>query len=147
MNNANIALIKKDASGALAEIEKALVLKPNYLDAFFLKGQIEQSQGDSQAVKNELVKYISLAPYDDQGYVLLSNAYISLKDYPSALDALSRARSLNPNNANTYLAYIGTLELSGNKSKAIEELQTFKKQFPNVTGVDEQISRIQNGTN
>lgn len=147
LNNATILILKKDMSGALAEIDKALVLKPNYLDAFFLKGQIEQSQGDSQAIKNELLKYIAVAPYDDQGYILLGNAYISLKDYSSALESFSRARNLNPNNANTYLAYIGTLELSGNKSKAIEELQTFKKQFPNISGVDEQIKRIQSGAN
>ncbi|MEK7106328.1 MAG: tetratricopeptide repeat protein, partial [Patescibacteria group bacterium] len=146
LNNARIEIIKKDMTAALASIEEALILKPNYLDAFILKGQIEQSQGDSQAIKNQILKYVVVAPYDDQGYILLGNSYIALKDYQSALEAFIRARQLNPSNANTYLAYIGTLELLGNRTKAVEELEIFKKQFPTVTGVDEQIKRIQDGT-
>ncbi len=146
LNNARISLIKKDIQGALDEIEKAFVLKSDYLDAFVFKGQIKQSQGESGAIKDQLLKYVAIAPYDEEGYILLGNAYIALKSYSDALDAFSRARQLNPNNANTYLAYIGTLELSGNKTKAIEELEKFKTQFPTVTGVDEQIKRIQNGT-
>lgn len=146
LNNARIALIKKDTAGAFAEIEKALVLKPNYLDAFVFKGQIEQSQGESGAIKNQLLKYVAVAPYDEQGYILLGNANIALKNYSDALDAFSQARQINPANANTYLSYIGTLELSGNKTKAIEELEKFRNQFPSVTGVDEQIKRIKDGT-
>lgn len=145
LNNARISLIKKDIPGALEEIEKALVLKPNYLDAFVFKGQIQQAQGDSGAIRDQLLKYVALAPYDEQGYIYLGNAYMGLKNYSDAIDAFFRARQLNPNNANTYLSYVGALELSGNKTKAIEELEKFKKQFPTVTGVDEQIERIQNG--
>lgn len=143
LNNARIDLIKKDSAAALAEIEKALVLKKDYLDAFIFRGQIAQSAGDSQAIKNELLKYVAVAPYDEQGFILLGNSYISLKDYSSALSAFMQARRLNPNNANTYLSYIGTLELNGDKTKAVEELQSFKKQFPTVEGVDDQIKRIQ----
>lgn len=145
LNNARIALLKKDTTVALSEIDKALALKVNYIDAFILKGQIGVAQGDSQALKNQILEYIKVAPYDEQGYTLLGNAYNALKDYPSALEAFAQARTLNPNNANNYLAYIGTLELSGNKVKAVEELEAFKKLFPRVTGVDEQIKRIQNG--
>lgn len=145
LNNASILVMKKDTANALAELDRALVLKPNYLDAYIFKGQIEQSQGDSQALKNEILKYISTSPYDEQGYISLGNLYVTQKDYPSALDALSRARQLNPDNANTYLLYISTLEISGNKTKAVEELKLFKKQFPAVQGIDEQIERIQNG--
>jgi tetratricopeptide (TPR) repeat protein/membrane protein implicated in regulation of membrane protease activity len=144
LNNAQIDLINKDNTNALAEIEQALVLKPNYLDAFILRGQIGQSQGNTQAVKNEILKYIAIEPYDEQGQIALGNSYLALKDYQNALNAFSKAHNLNPNNANTYLTYIGTIELTGDKSKAIEELQNFKKQFPNVVGVDDQIKRIQN---
>lgn len=143
LNNARISLIAKDSQAALSEIEKALALKADYLDAFIFRGQIAQAAGDTQAVKNELLKYVSIAPYDEQGFTLLGNSYIVLKDYPSALSAFMQARRINPNNANTYLSYIGTLELNGDKTKAVEELQAFKKQFPTVEGVDDQIKRIQ----
>lgn len=145
LNNARIDIIRKDAPAALENINRALTMKPNYLDAFLLKGQIEVAQGDSSAIKTELLKYIALAPYDDQGYILLGQAYGALKDNTAALDAFTRAHQLAPGNASNYLTYISALLQSGNKTKAVEELELFKKQFPKVEGVDEQINRIQNG--
>jgi tetratricopeptide (TPR) repeat protein len=144
INNARIELIKKDTPLALSFIEKALEMKPDYLDAFIFKGQIGQSQGDQNSLKNELIKYVSISPYDEQGHVLLGNSYVNIKDYQSALNSFARAKQLNPNNSNTYLLYIGTLEISGEKNKAIEELEIFKVKFPNIQGVEDQIKRIKN---
>jgi tetratricopeptide (TPR) repeat protein/membrane protein implicated in regulation of membrane protease activity len=144
LNNARIDLLKKDTAAALSEIDKAIALKADYLDAFIFRGQIEQAQGDTGALRDELLKYVSVSPYDEQGYIALGNAYTALKDYSDAQNAYSRARTINPNNANTYLLYISTFEQSGDKSRAIEELKNFKTQFPSVGGVDDQIKRIQN---
>ena len=146
INNARIALIKKDTGGALAEIDKALALKPDYLDAFVFRGQIEQAQGDSQAIKNELLRYTVVAPYDAQGFLLLGNAYLELKNYSAALEAFARLRILAPNDANSYVPYIRALELSGDKARAVEELKAFQTRFPRVTGIEEQIKRIQTTT-
>jgi tetratricopeptide (TPR) repeat protein len=74
----------------------------------------------------------------------LGNSYVNIKDYQSALNSFARAKQLNPNNSNTYLLYIGTLEISGEKNKAIEELEIFKVKFPNIQGVEDQIKRIKN---
>lgn len=145
LNNARIDIIKKDVTAALAKIDTALTLKPNYLDAFLFRGQIKAAQGDTGALKSEITKYITAAPYDDQGYMLLGKAYLDSKDYQLAFDAFLRAHQLAPTNATNYLAYISALEQSGNKAKAVEELQSFKKQFPKLEGVDDQINRIQNG--
>ncbi len=144
LNNAAIAVLKKDTAGALSEIDQALSLKPNYLDAFILRGQIEQAGGDSQALKNEILKYIAVMPTDDQGYAILGNVYVQSKNYAQALTAFNQAKALAPSNANYYLSYIGALELSGDRSGTVEELQKFKKLFPTISGVDEQIKRLQN---
>ena len=68
---------------------------------------------------------------------------MGVKEYQNAIAAFTRARGLNPSNANSYLLYVNALEQSGDKQKAVEALQDFKKQFPSVQGVDEQIKRIQ----
>ncbi|HRH25131.1 MAG TPA: hypothetical protein PLQ20_02225, partial [Candidatus Paceibacterota bacterium] len=143
LNNARIALIKEDKNSALEEIAKALSLKKDYLDAFILKGQIEASQGDSQAVKNEVLKYTSIAPFDSQGFALLGNIYLESKNYSLALEAFSRLKVLAPNDPNSYLIYIRALELSGKKSEAVEELKAFQVKFPKITGVEDQIKRIE----
>ncbi len=146
LNNARIAIIKEDRNLALEEIAKALDLKRDYLEAFILKGQIEASQGDSQAIKNELIKYTGIAPADPQGFALLGNIYLDAKNYSLALDAFSRLKVLAPNDPNSYLVYIKTLELAGRKSEAIEELKAFQNKFPRITGVEDQIKRIQEGS-
>lgn len=145
INNARLALITKNTDGAMAEIEKAIVLKKDYLDAYILRGQIKQSQGNSSAIKDELLKYVAVAPFDEQGYVLLGNVYSQAKSYDLALEAIDRARTINPQNPNNYLSFISVLELSGEKTKAIEALKRFKELFPTVTGVDDQIKRIEEG--
>lgn len=145
LNNARIALLKKDTTAAFAEIDKAIALKQNYLDAYVLRGQIKQGQGDSQGLKEEVLKYLTISPFDEEGYMLLGNIYVQAKSYDLALEAFDRVRSINPRNANAYLSYITTLELAGENTKAIEALKLFKELFPGVTGVDEQIKRIEEG--
>lgn len=145
LSHAQLALAKRDVAGANASIDAALALKPDYLDAFVLRAQIKASQGNSQGAKDELANYIKAAPFDAQGYVLLANAEIEAKNYQSALDAFARARQLAPANPGIYLAYINTLTLMGQKTKAISELESFKKQYPQVQGVQEQIDRLKNG--
>lgn len=146
LNNARIALIEKDTPGALAIIDTALALKPNYLDAFILRGQIRRDQGETNGVRDELLKYVAVAPSDDQGHSLLGSVYLNAKSYDLALASFARARSLAPNNPNYYLSYISVLEASGDRAKAVEELKAFKVRFPSVSGVDEQISRLENNT-
>lgn len=146
LNNARIAIIEKDNTAALTSIDTALILKPNYLDAFVLRGQIKRSAGEANAIRDELLKYLAVAPSDDQGYSLLGSVYLEAKSYESALTAFGRARSLAPNNANYYLSYITTLEASGERAKAVEELKAFKIRFPSVSGVDDQITRLEKNT-
>lgn len=146
LNFAQIALTQKDTEGALKAIDEAIKLKPNYLDAFVLKAQIKGSQGDNQGAKEEIANYVKVAPFDDQGYLLLGQAELALKNYSAALDAFDKARKINPGNPRNYLDYINTLVLMGQKTEAIEELRALKVRFPNIQGVDEEIAQIQKGS-
>lgn len=146
LNFAQIALTQKDTDEAIKKIDEALKIKPNYLDAFILKAQIKGSQGDNEGARNEIAGYIKVAPFDDQGYLLLGQAELALKNYSSALEAFDQARNVNPNNPSNYLDYINTLVLMGQKSQAVDELQSFKSKFPNIQGIDDEINKIQNSS-
>jgi tetratricopeptide (TPR) repeat protein len=146
LNQAQLALTKQDTGTALNYIAQALALKNDYLDAYVLKAQIEQAGGDTNAAVKEVTVYTQYAPGDDQGFLLLGQAYLQQKNYDKAIEAYARARDLNPSNPNNYLQYISVLEVAGRKADAIAALQDFKLKFPGVTGVDDQIKRIQNGT-
>jgi tetratricopeptide (TPR) repeat protein len=143
LNQAQVALTKKDTASALALIARAIELKPDYLDTFVLRAQIRTTLGESRAVIGELSGYIKNAPYDAQGYFLLGQAYTSLKEYSSALDAFSRARQLAPADPNTSLAVIDTLTSMGQKSQALEALEVFATTFPGVTGIEQKRAQIQ----
>nr|HVY35969.1 tetratricopeptide repeat protein [Candidatus Paceibacterota bacterium] len=146
LNEAQIALTQKDVDAASKFIDSALALKADYLDAYVLRAQIKAAQGNSQGARDEIANYTKAAPFDSQGYVLLGNTELNLKDYQAALDAFARARQLAPNDPSVYLAYINALTLTGQKDQAITELQNFQKLFPNIQGVQDQINRLKSGT-
>ncbi len=146
LNQAQLALTKKDTQAALDQIAKAIEQKIDYLDAYILRGQINRANGTTTGIRDEIEAYTKVAPFDDQGYLLLGQTEVELKNFQSALNALARAKELNPTNPNNYLQYISTLELAGNRSQAIEELKNFQKRFPGVQGVEDQITRIEGGS-
>lgn len=143
LSQANIALASKEYEKALAFVDQALEQKSNYLDAFVVRGQIRGAQGINGALADELNRYNSKMPYDDQGYLLLGQLYISTKQYQSALDAFIRARELNSANPTNNLNVINTLILMGQKSQAVDALKVFKTDFPSVDGVDDKIKELQ----
>lgn len=144
LNHAQLAYRRGDTQGALGYIAQAITLKSDYLDAYILRGQIKRQAGETSAIKDELVAYTAIARFDPEGYVLLGQAQLELKNYTEALSAFAAARELAPNDPNVYLQYIGTLEAMGNRTAAVEELRAFKTRFPTVEGIEEQIARIQN---
>ncbi len=146
LNQAQLALTKQDTGTAFTYIAEALALKQDYLDAYVLKAQIEQAGGTANAAVEEITAYTKVAPFDDQGYLLLGQAEMQQKDYPDAITAYARARDLNPTNPNNYLQYISALVVAGQKDQAIGALQDFKLKFPQVNGIDDEIQRLQNGT-
>lgn len=140
---ANLAITQQDMTGAIEHIDKALALKQNYLDAYILRGQIRVGQGVTSGLKEELIAYTKLAPFDAQGYTLLAQAEINLKEYQNALSALQQARAIEPSNPALVVGYVNVLITMGQRTQAIEELKAFKTAFPAATGVDEQIERLQ----
>jgi cytochrome c-type biogenesis protein CcmH/NrfG/membrane protein implicated in regulation of membrane protease activity len=146
LNQAQLALTKQDTGTAFNYIAQALAIKADYLDAYILKAQIEQAGGTTNAAVQEITLYTQVAPFDDQGYLLLGQAQMQQKNYPEALSAYARARDLNPTNPNNYLQYISALVVAGQKHQAVTALQDFKLKFPQITGIDQEIERLQNGT-
>jgi tetratricopeptide (TPR) repeat protein len=143
LNQAQLAFSKKDVASAKDYIAKAIVLKPDYLDAFILRAQIRMTEGESRAAIEELTLYTRTAPYDEQGFLLLAQSYTGLKEYQPALDAYKNARQINPQDPNALLGMIDSLTALGQKSQALEVLQTFATTFPNISGIEQKKSQIE----
>jgi hypothetical protein len=143
LNEAQLALTKQDYGTAFNYIAQSLALKPDYLDAYVLKAQIEQAQGDASAPVTELTAYTQVAPFDSQGYLLLGDAQLQAKDYPDAVNAFAQAHALAPTDESIFLQYINTLETAGDTQQAVSALRAFKLEFPSVSGVEQEIQRIE----
>ncbi len=142
-NLAQLAAVQKDTATATDYIAQALTLKPDYLDGYVLRAQLRAAAGEGNAPVDELQQYIAHAPYDEQGYLLLAQAYIAVKDYTHTLDAYGRARQVAPGDPNALLGIINTLATMGQKEQALAALDAFARQFPAISGVEEKRSQIQ----
>lgn len=146
LQQAQVALAKKDTTAALSFVSNALALRPNYIDAFLLRAQIRTIQGENRATISELNTYVKNNPLDPQGFFLLGQAYASVKEYQSALDAFIQARGLASTDPTTYLAVIDTLTALGQKTQALDALDVFTKTFPGITGIDQKRIQIQSAS-
>ncbi len=142
LNEAQIALTQQDTGTALDYLRQAIAQKVDYLDAYVLRAQIRAANGEDGATRDELTKYIQVAPFDPQGYMFLGQAQLSVKNYQAALDAFNRAISLSPATPEPQLGAINALIQMGEKQKAIDALTAFKANFPDVTGVEEKVQEL-----
>jgi len=140
---AQLSLLAKDQQEALAHLDEAIALKPNYLDAYALKAQIKQSGGDSDGAASSIRAYITNAPNDDKGYAVFGILMLDQKNYTDALSAFGRARTINPNEPSYSLFYIKTLYISGNSADADKEKEQFKKTFPSQATLVDNLSAVQ----
>ena len=99
--------------------EKAISLKPDYLDANFQLAMLYRDQGKQDEMIKQLEKTKELLPNDATVAFQLGVIYYEMKDYEKARDEFERAIILSPNYANA-LYFLGlTHDQLGDKDMAI----------------------------
>ena len=73
---ARAALERKDYAGAIAWLQKAIALKPNYADAHVLHGEVLEAQGDSSGAESEYLRARSIHPNDTGAMNALGSLYL-----------------------------------------------------------------------
>lgn len=109
-----------DKERALQEFQTAIVLKPNYADAFHnLANTYREISALDKALEN-YQKAISFNPNLWQSYQNIAAIYFMQGQYAKALENIQKAIQINPKNVNLYLN-LGIVYLSlGEKEKAKE---------------------------
>lgn len=96
-----------DTDAALVDVNKALELNPNYVDALYLRAALRIKKGDSAGILADYNKIIELAPTALGVEVIYTNrSMIRLrsKDANGALEDLTKAVSINPRVGEIYAA-------------------------------------------
>jgi tetratricopeptide (TPR) repeat protein len=135
-------LDQRDAAGGEAAFRQAIEIQPELADAHRGLGMALWARGQGSAALRELNVAARLAPNDVRAHLALGklawtltlqpdlagDGKLSAADYrATALAALSKAASLQPDDAETRLTLVDVYLQTGNKSSALDEAQKAAK--------------------
>ncbi|MBV8274251.1 MAG: tetratricopeptide repeat protein [Verrucomicrobia bacterium] len=122
---------------AIAELNKALGLNPDYLDATLLLGEADLRAGDPQAVLTSMQRLLDKHPNLAPARELLAAAYRSLGQLDDAANTFRDQISASPGNAQAYLGLGLILRQQGKLTEArnaFEKAQQLDPQNPSPVG-------------
>ena len=111
------------SNDAIIAFEKALSIKPDYVDAYYNLGKTFQEQNKIDAAIEVYKTTLSLDPNYLKAYSMMGNALENKGDLNQALTVYKKALSLDPNNSNTYSNMGNALQAQG---KLAESLIAYK---------------------
>jgi len=94
-----------NTDASMVDVNKALELEPNYVDALYLRAALRMKKGDAAGVLADYNKIIELTPSGSGVEVVYNNRSmmrLQSNDVNGALDDLNKAVSINPRVAEIY---------------------------------------------
>ena len=124
-----------NTDAALADVNKALELDSNYVDAFYLRAALRIKKGDTAGVLADYNKIIELAPSARGVEVIYTNRStmrLQSKDVDGALDDLNKAISINPKVGEIYAARAVARLQKGDLDGALADYETAIEVKPSI---------------
>jgi tetratricopeptide (TPR) repeat protein len=101
--------------------DRAIALKPDFVDAYLLRGKSCVEQAEPEKALNDFTKAIELRPSDPAGWIARGSAYLELNNFEPAVADATQAVAANPKEAEAYALRGAALRKGGNPQKAIED--------------------------
>ncbi len=105
---------------AVVACERAIALKPDFADAYVLRGRSYVAQYDAARGIPDFTRAIELRPSDPQASIERAHAYIDQKNYAAAISDAASALALDPKSARAYNLRGTALRGLGEPQKALE---------------------------
>ncbi len=102
-NKGNEKMSIKDFAGSIKEYDRALVIDPNFTDAYYNRGTSKLYLRNFSGAIDDFTKAIALKPDFIYAYNNRANAKLSLNDPKAALPDLDAVIKLDPDNAVAHL--------------------------------------------
>lgn len=102
VNRANEKVTRGDFTGAIQDLDKAIVLDPENAAAYNNRGNVYNDLGERDQAIRDFDKAIALEPKDVIAYFNRAGAYSALDDKEKAIADLDKAISLDPEDADAY---------------------------------------------
>jgi tetratricopeptide (TPR) repeat protein len=112
---------KGDYQGAIQALNQAIVLNPNYADAYYNRGIARSSLGDKKGAIADYNEALRINPNYAEAYYNRGNARSSLGDKKRAIADYDQALRINPNYAIVYINRGSARYELGDKQGAIAD--------------------------
>ena len=124
-----------DTAKALAHLDKAIELDPNYAPARTARGSLYYQDGRPEAAVKDLEIAVSLRPDDAAGLDRLGQAYAALDRASDAVRVLRKAAQLAPDDSKTLLHFARALADAGNMDESKTVMDRFRNLGPEKQNV------------
>jgi len=121
-----------DLPGAITEIDQALEIYPRCAQAFSMRAFVKLALKDFSGAIEDAHRSVALDPYDPASNLALATAYNDEQNFSQAAGEAQQALRLNPNGWQGRLELAKSLYGEGRLEAALVELNTIKKDFPDI---------------
>ena len=101
-NRAMASFNIKQYKDALADIDLSLKMKPNFPNAYYLRGNIKDKMGDHDGAIRDFTKEVVFNPDCFKCYYNLGNVYTEKKDYTLAIEMFAKCIAIEPGFSEAY---------------------------------------------
>lgn len=143
VRNGNELLIDQKYDEAIAELETAVRMRPNYLPARLNLARAYFSKHEYAQTEAQLKRVLELDPENDDASYFLGFSYLAEKKTPESKQTFSRLIAKNPNLPGAHYGLGLALADEGNQQAAIEEFKITAKLRPEFEGVHYEMGQAQ----
>lgn len=122
-NMAIASALQGDNQAALASLESVLKLNPEFVDAYFNRGEIFFRSNQFELAIQEQSKVIELKPKDATGYSARAHSLYAMGKSEEALDDYAKAMELSPDSSEAATEYADTCQALGKWKQAATAYQ------------------------
>lgn len=142
---AQLAALSEDVPGTKQYIEEALALKPNYLDAIFLKAQIALNEGEVKAAITSVESAAIFEPTNPVIFYQLGLLYYGDNQIEKAIPAFMRAVEINGTYSNArYFLGLALYQLK-DTAASLAQFKEVEKLNPDNMDVKTIIRNLESG--
>lgn len=143
VRHGNELLIDQKYDEAIAELQTAVRMRPNYLPARLNLAHAYFSKREYPQAEAQLKRALQLDPENDDASYFLGFCYLAEKNTPEAKQTFSRLIAKNPNLPGAHYGLGLALADEGNQLGAIEEFKITAKLSPEFEGVHYEMGQAQ----
>ena len=106
---------------ATMSFDRAVALKPDFVEAYLLRGRSYVELADTDKAIRDFTKVIELRPSDPTGWIARGDAYLELNNFQAAIADASQAIAVDWKAADAYALRGSALRRSGDPKKAADD--------------------------